>query len=139
MGFCFMQPSARSSRIFQPVSFPCESAFKTPTKGGQAGITWTHIGPVRECAQKARPEAAHVRLDSPGVGKEAVEDAGPPVRGCQHDRLLQVVVLLLRVSCPAHDPGLHEGRPRVRQQGLDAAFIYLNTARQQEPGCASRC
>lgn len=81
----------------------------------------------------------HVFVDSPGVGKETVQDSRPPVLRGQHDRLLQVVVLLLRVSCPAHDPGLHEGGPRVRQQGLNAAFIYLNTAGEQEPGCVSRC
>lgn len=86
------------------------------------------------------PKRAHVlglvRLDSPGVGEETVEDSGPPVLRCQHDRLLQVVVLLLRVSCPAHDPGLHEGRPRVRQQALNAAFIHLNTTRGHERRCA---
>lgn len=90
-------------------------------------------GPLfRHPGHPGHPVLNLTSLDSPGVGEEAVEDPRAPVLRRQHHRLLQVVVLLLRVSGPTHDPGLHEGGPRVRQQGLNAALVHLKPAGQQE-------
>lgn len=75
--------------------------------------------------QQPTSYAAAQLCDSPGVGEEAVEDAGPAVLGRQHHRLPQVVVLLLRVACAAHHSGLHEGGPGVGQQVLDASLVHL--------------
>lgn len=66
-------------------------------------------------------------FSSPCVGKQAVHDPPFVLRG-DHHSLLHVVVLLLRVACTTHHPGLHEGGPRVLQQGFNAPFIHLKEA-----------
>lgn len=79
------------------------------------------------CSQLQRGLITCRSFSLPCVGKQAVHDPLLVLRS-EHHSLPQVVVLLLSVACTTHHPGLHEGGPRVLQQGFNAPLIHLKAA-----------